>query len=84
MDIKDLLNSTEMKNGLEELRGNYDIPHAMIKELCSSVFNPKEELRKLEKALAKEWTVEIEQNPLSAYSTTELKKELRRRKGKIK
>lgn len=27
---------------------------------------------------------EIEQNPLSAYSITELKKELRRRKGKLK
>lgn len=48
------------------------------------MFDPMKEL--MEKFAKEEdrQRKEIEQNPLSAYSTTELKKELRRRKGKLK
>lgn len=45
----------------------------------NNTFDPREELRKLAEA-----GEEKEQNPLLAYSTTELKRELRRRKGKLK
>lgn len=47
--------------------------------------NKKELLKKLEKKWADteiERIKEIEENPLSQYSTTQIKKELRRRKGR--
>lgn len=43
----------------------------------------KEFLEKRDRELAEEWmkeTEEVKNNPLSQYSTTQLKKELRRRK----
>lgn len=47
--------------------------------------NKKELLKKFEKEWADteiEKSKEIEENPLSQYSTTQIKKELRRRKGR--
>lgn len=74
MDIKDLIgvSSEDIK------RMEMDKQMEELKRLTDVMFDPREELLKLAEA------GEIEQNPLAAYSTTELKKELRRRKGKTK
>jgi len=79
MDLKDLKLLMELYDGdvkrmemdKEKVKGFPELEYAM--------FDPREELRKLAEA-----GEDKEQNPLSAYSTTELKKELRRRKGKLK
>ena len=79
MDIRDLIGMSsedmkrmEMDKHLEKLRGG-DKMFDPMKELQEQFAKEEEKLQK-----------EIEQNPLSQYSTTELKKELRRRKGKLK
>ena len=75
MNLRDLIcidteaiKKMEMDKQFEKFRGLDD---AMLAQ--------KEELRKLAEA-----GEDKEQNPLAFYSTTELKKELRRRKGKLK
>ena len=75
MDIRELINEIEQYGG-DVKRMEMD---KRINELRGEdeVPYPKEELRKLSESS------EIKvQYPLSVYSTTELKKELRRRKGK--
>ncbi|MDB2050434.1 hypothetical protein [Clostridium perfringens] len=75
MNLRDLIwidtediKKPEMDKHLEKFRGLED-----------AMLDQKEELRKLAEA-----GEDKEQNPLVAYSTTSLKKELRRRKGKLK
>lgn len=68
MDMEDRKKLKEIDKHFEKFRGLDD---AMLAQ--------KEELRKLAEA-----GEDKEQNPLVAYSTTSLKKELRRRKGKSK
>ena len=82
MDLRELINEIEQYGGdikrmemdkhLERLRGEDEMIDPM-KELQEQFAKEEERQRK-----------EIERNPLLAYSTTELKKELRRRKGKTK
>ena len=79
MDLRDLIGMSsedikrmEMDKHLEKMRGGRNMFDPM-KELQEQFAKEEEKLQK-----------EIEQNPLSQYSTTELKKELRRRKGKLK
>lgn len=79
MDIRDLIGMSsedikrmEMDKHLEKMRGG-DKMFDPMKELQEQFAKEEERQRK-----------EIERNPLLAYSTTELKKELRRRKGKTK
>lgn len=82
MDLKDLIKRIEQYDGdakqmemdrrLGKLRGEDEMIEPLI-ELQEEFAKEAEKQQK-----------EIEQNPLSAYSTTELKKELRRRKGKTK
>lgn len=75
-DLKDLIEkydgdikAMEMDKQMEKFRKIEGLP-----------FNDREELRKLASELANAGA--IEQNPLAGYSTGELKRELRRRKGK--
>ena len=79
MDLRDLIGMSsedikrmEMDKHLEKLRGG-DKMFDPMKELQEQFAKEEEKLQK-----------EIEKNPLSAYSTSELKRELRRRKGKLK
>lgn len=71
MDAEDI-KRMEMDKHLEKMRGEDEMIDP-IKELQEQFAKEEERQRK-----------EIERNPLLAYSTTELKKELRRRKGKTK
>lgn len=48
------------------------------------MFDPMKELQEQFAKEEEKLQKEIEKNPLLAYSTTELKRELRRRKGKLK
>lgn len=75
MNLRDLIwMDMEDRKKLEEIDKHFE----KFRGLDDAMLDQKEELRKLAEA------GEIEQNPLAAYSTTELKKELRRRKGKLK
>lgn len=71
MDAEDI-KRMEMDKHLEKMRGGRNMFDPM-KELQEQFAKEEEKLQK-----------EIEQNPLSMYSTSELKRELRRRKGKLK
>jgi len=82
MNLDDLIKQIQLYDG--------DVKAMEIAEMTNalrSVDEMKDSRRKLMEELAKEEEIqqkEIKQNPLLAYSTTELKKELRRRKGKLK
>lgn len=78
MNLNDLKTLIELYDGDIE-RMEMDKQMEKLKGLSDAMFDPREELRKLAEA-----GEEKEQNPLASYSTTELKKELRRRKGKLK
>lgn len=77
MGLGDLRNLIEQYDG-DIKRMEMDKQMENFKKVEELAFDQREELRKLAEA------GEIEQNPLAAYSTTALKKELRRRKGKTK
>lgn len=79
MDLRDLIGMSsedikrmEMDKHLEKLRSR------------NNTFDPREELQEQFAKEEEKLQKEIEQNPLSMYSTSELKRELRRRKGKLK
>lgn len=74
MDIRDLIGMSS-----EDMKRMEMDKHLEKLRSGNNTFDPREELRKLAEA-----GEEKEQNPLLAYSTTELKRELRRRKGKLK
>ena len=74
MDIRDLIGMSS-----EDMKRMEMDKHREKLRSGNNTFDPREELRKLAEA-----GEEKEQNPLLAYSTTELKRELRRRKGKLK
>lgn len=82
MDLKDLIKRIEQYDG--------DVKQMEMDRRLGKLRDEDEmidPLRKLQEEFAKEaekQQKEIEQNPLAAYSTTELKRELRRRKGKLK
>lgn len=78
MNLNDLKTLIELYDG-DIKRMEMDKQMEKLKGLSDAMFDPREELRKLAEA-----GEDKEQNPLSAYSITELKKELRRRKGKLK
>ena len=75
MDIRDLIG----KSSEDIKRMEMDKHLEKFRELEDAMLDQKEELRKLTEAGEKK-----EQNTLATYSTTALKKELRRRKGKTK
>ncbi|HBI91279.1 MAG TPA: hypothetical protein DDY58_01900 [Terrisporobacter glycolicus] len=77
MGLGDLRNLIEQYDG-DIKRMEMDKQMENFKKVEELAFDQREELRKLAEA------GEIEQNSLAAYSTTALKKELRRRKGKTK
>ena len=81
MGLGDLRNLIEQYDG-DIKRMEIDKQMEEIERLSRLPFDEREELRKLASELDNAGV--IEQNPLAAYSTTELKKELRRRKGKTK
>ena len=74
MDLRDLIGRSS-----EDIKRMEMDKHLEKMRGGDNTFDPREELRKLAEA-----GEEKEQNPLSAYSTSELKRELRRRKGKLK
>lgn len=78
MDLKDLKLLMELYDG-DVKRMEMDKHLEKFRGLEDAMLDQKEELRKLAEA-----GEDKEQNPLTAYSTTKLKKELRRRKGKLK
>ena len=74
MDLRDLIGMSSEDIKIKEMDNQLEKMRG-----GDNTFDPREELRKLAEA-----GEEKEQNPLSAYSTSELKRELRRRKGKLK